>query len=54
MFADDRNTKDEFIQKLKVARDERALDKKRDDAAIRIQSWIRGWLARIEYQKLVL
>lgn len=46
--------KTSFLDKTKAAREERALEKKRDNAIIVIQSWIRGWLTRIKYERRIL
>lgn len=47
-------TKNSFLDKTKAAREERALEKKRDNAVVLLQSSIRGWLARTKYEKRVL
>lgn len=54
MFGGTESQKNTFLDKTKAAREERALEKKRENAAIRIQSWVRGWLARIKYERNVL
>lgn len=54
MFNTSETTKGNFLEQTKAAREERALEKKRDNAAIVIQSYVRRWLARINYTKTVL
>lgn len=54
MFGGAESQKNTFLDKTKAAREERALEKKRENAIITIQSWVRGWLARMKYQKRVL
>lgn len=48
------SSKDSFLEKAREAREERALEKKRENSAIVIQSRIRGWLARKNYSKTIL
>uniref|UniRef100_A0A1B6LAX7 Ubiquitin-protein ligase E3B n=1 Tax=Graphocephala atropunctata TaxID=36148 RepID=A0A1B6LAX7_9HEMI len=43
-----------FLEQTKAAREERALEKKRENAAITIQAHIRGWLARCQFRLLIL
>lgn len=54
MFNTRESQKISFLDKTKAAREERALEKKRDNAIIVIQSWIRGWLTRIKYERRIL
>lgn len=54
MFGVNESQKITFLDKTKAAREERALEKKRDNAIIVVQSTIRGWLTRIKYQRNVL
>lgn len=54
MFNASESQKISFLDKTKAAREERALEKKQDNAILMIQSWVRGWLARIKYEKQVL
>lgn len=54
MFGVNDSQKTSFLDKTKAAREERALEKKRDNAIIVIQSSIRGWLTRIKYQRNVM
>lgn len=54
MFGVNESQKLSFLDKTKAAREERALEKKRDNAIIIIQSSIRGWLTRIKYQQKVM
>lgn len=54
MFSASDSQKTSFLDKTKAAREERALEKKRDNAIVVIQSWIRGWLTRIKYEKKIL
>lgn len=43
-----------FLEQTKAAREERALEKKRDSAAIKIQAHVRGWIAHKKFCKLIL
>lgn len=54
MFGAGNSQKNTFIDKTKAAREERALEKRKDHAVILAQSTIRGWLARIKYQRRIL
>lgn len=54
MFNTSESQKISFLDKTKAAREERALEKKRDNAIIVIQSWVRGWLTRIKYERQIL
>lgn len=54
MFNPSESQKISFLDKTKAAREERALEKKRDNAIIVVQSWIRGWLTRIKYERRIL
>lgn len=54
MFNSSDSQKTSFLDKTKAAREERALEKKRDNAIIVIQSCIRGWLVRIKYERRIL
>lgn len=54
MFNTSESQKISFLDKTKAAREERALEKKRDNAIIVIQSWIRGWLTRLKYERQIL
>ncbi|KFM66382.1 hypothetical protein X975_18341, partial [Stegodyphus mimosarum] len=40
------NSKDQFLEQTKAARLERALEKKREQAALTIQAYARGYFAR--------
>lgn len=54
MFSGAESHKSSFLEQTKAAREERALEKKRDNAIIVIQSQVRGWLTRRSYLKRVL
>ncbi len=54
MFTGAESHKSSFLEQTKAAREERALEKKRDNAIIVIQSQVRGWLTRRSYLKRVL
>ncbi|XP_054278321.1 ubiquitin-protein ligase E3B-like [Macrosteles quadrilineatus] len=43
-----------FLEQTKAAREERALEKRRENAAVSIQAHIRGWIARRDFTKLIL
>ncbi|KAL1132531.1 hypothetical protein AAG570_010486 [Ranatra chinensis] len=42
-----------FLEQTKAAREERALEKKREASAIKIQSLVRGWLQRRQFCKTI-
>lgn len=46
--------KEEFLHSIKVAREERAFEKRRENCATLIQAHVRGWLARVKFRKLIL
>lgn len=54
MFGANESMRGTFLDKTKAAREERALEKRRDNAVIVIQSLIRGWLTRIKYERRIL
>lgn len=54
MFNTSESQKSSFLDKTKAAREERETRKKRDNAVIVIQSWVRGWLTRVKYERKVL
>ncbi|GJQ75479.1 hypothetical protein Trydic_g17567 [Trypoxylus dichotomus] len=54
MFHKTENTKGTFLEQTKAAREERALEKRKDYAATLIQKNIRGWLARIKFTRHIL
>nr|XP_032513418.1 ubiquitin-protein ligase E3B [Danaus plexippus plexippus] len=54
MFSKTITSKDSFLEQTKAAREERALEKKREQSAIKIQSMIRGWLAKQRFNKIIL
>lgn len=54
MFHKTENSKCNFLEQTKAAREERALEKKKDEAAVVIQANIRGWLARSKFAKHIL
>lgn len=54
MFHTTENTKGTFLEQTKAAREERALEKRRDCAATILQKHIRGWLARIKFTTNIL
>ncbi|XP_013180712.1 PREDICTED: ubiquitin-protein ligase E3B isoform X1 [Papilio xuthus] len=54
MFSKSLTSKDTFLEQTKAAREERALEKKRETSAIKIQAIVRGWLARQKFVKLIL
>ncbi|XP_055912122.1 ubiquitin-protein ligase E3B [Eupeodes corollae] len=54
MFGLAESQKDSFLEQTKFAREERALEKKRDNAAICIQSCVKGFLARKKYKQKIL
>lgn len=48
------HSKMQFIEQTRAARVERANDRKREQSAILVQSWIRGWLVRKRTRNLIL
>lgn len=54
MFSKSITNKDTFLEQTKAAREERALEKKREQSAIKIQAVVRGWLAKQKFIKLIL
>lgn len=54
MFSATESQKSSFLEQTKAAREERALEKKREGAAIRIQSSVKGFLARRRFQKRIV
>lgn len=54
MFPKSSTNKDMFLEQTKAAREERALEKKREEFAVKIQAVVRGWLARQRFIKRIL
>lgn len=54
MFALGDSQKTSFIEQTKAARQERAQEKKKENAVVKVQSQIRGWMARKKYRKQIL
>lgn len=54
MFGVAESNKTSFLEQNKAAREERAMEKRKDIAAIIIQSVIRGWLARRRFTKIIM
>jgi ubiquitin-protein ligase E3 B len=54
MFNASESKKDGFLEQTKAAREERAQEKRRDQAATSIQAYIRGWLSRKRFAKEIL
>ncbi|XP_037720549.1 ubiquitin-protein ligase E3B [Drosophila subpulchrella] len=52
MFAQTQKTS--FLEQTKAAREERALEKRREQAAILLQSTLKGYAARRKYQKRII
>ena len=51
MFHKTENSKGSFLEQAKAAREERALEKRREGGAILIQANVRGWLARVKFAR---
>ncbi|XP_041977850.1 ubiquitin-protein ligase E3B [Aricia agestis] len=49
-----KSSKDSFLEQTKAAREERALEKKREQSVIKIQALVRGWLERQKFVRLIL
>lgn len=54
MFSKSMTSKDTFLEQTKAAREERALEKKREQSAVKIQAYVRGWLARRRFLRMIL
>lgn len=54
MIRDVESSKTAFLDKTKAAREERALEKKKDTSVVIIQATIRGWLSRKKHERLIL
>lgn len=54
MFQAGGNPKGDFLELTKAAREERALEKRRDAAAVLLQANVRGWLARVHFSRAIL
>lgn len=54
MFGLSESQKDTFLEQTKAAREERAFEKRRDNAALYIQARIKGYLARRRYRNTIL
>ncbi|XP_056636344.1 ubiquitin-protein ligase E3B [Diorhabda sublineata] len=54
MFHKTENSKGNFLEQTKAAREERALEKKREVAATLIQAHVRGWLRRLQFTRSIL
>ncbi|XP_075221172.1 ubiquitin-protein ligase E3B isoform X2 [Lycorma delicatula] len=48
------SSKGTFLEQTKAAREERAFEKKKEAAVIKIQAHLRGWIARKKFCKLIL
>ncbi|CAH0555010.1 unnamed protein product [Brassicogethes aeneus] len=54
MFHKADNQKVSFLEQTKAAREERAFEKKRENAAIVIQSLVKGWIQRKKFSKIII
>lgn len=54
MFAQTESHKNNFLEYTKAAREERALEKRREEAAILLQATLKGYAARSKYQKCIM
>ncbi|XP_001354157.2 ubiquitin-protein ligase E3B [Drosophila pseudoobscura] len=54
MFAQTESQKTSFLEQTKAAREERALEKRRELAAILLQSTLKGYASRRKYQKRII
>lgn len=54
MFHKSENPKGNFLEQTKAAREERALEKKKEKGATLIQAQIRGWLTRVKFSRNIL
>lgn len=53
MFKAEESSKGNFLQQTKAAREERANEKIRREAATCIQALVKGWLARIKFANTI-
>ena len=53
MLSSNASHRDEFLAQTKAAREERMMAAAKSEAATRIQSLVRGWLARLQIRRLV-
>ncbi|CAH1155824.1 unnamed protein product [Phaedon cochleariae] len=54
MFHKTESSKGTFLEQTKAAREERALEKKRESSTILIQANIRGWLCRVKFARKII
>lgn len=54
MFHKAENSKGNFLEQTKAAREERALEKRKEGAIVVIQANVRGWLARVKFASGIL
>lgn len=54
MFNLNEDPKLNFLEQTKAAREERAIEKRRETAAITIQASIRGWLERVKFVRSIV
>nr|XP_023030496.1 ubiquitin-protein ligase E3B [Leptinotarsa decemlineata] len=54
MFHKTENSKGNFLEQTKAAREERALEKRKESAATLIQANVRGWLCRLKFAQNIL
>ncbi|CAG9759771.1 unnamed protein product [Ceutorhynchus assimilis] len=54
MFHKADNPKGSFLEHTKAAREERALEKRKEEAIVLIQAHVRGWLARVKFARGIL
>lgn len=54
MFAQTESQKSSFLEQTKAAREERALEKRREEAAILLQATLKGFVARSKYQRRIM
>lgn len=54
MFNTTEDTKSSFLEQTKAAREERALEKRKEASVITIQANVRGWLTRAKFVRGIL
>lgn len=54
MFHKTEDSKGSFLQQTKAAREERAMEKKKESAAVLIQASVRAWLCRKKFSQMIL
>lgn len=51
MFGTNESNRGAFLEATREAREERAAERRRDEAAIKVQAAVRGWLVRVTHKR---